>query len=73
MEMGEHSPSWRKPAYLPIACYERPLSHTPRCMVGVWHSMVGMVGAQWWAAVKPTHVAPLGTSLGNPIPSLSRL
>ena len=71
MEMEEHPPSWGKPAKLPIIRCERPLS-TPRCMVGVWRSMEGMVSAQWWAAVKPTHVAPLDTSLGNPIPSLSR-
>ena len=27
MEMGEHSPSWRKPVKLPIIRCERPLSH----------------------------------------------
>ena len=71
MEMGEHSPNWGKPAKLPIVLYARPLSHLGG-MVGVWRSMVGLGSAQWWAAVNPTYVAPLDTSLGNPIPSLSR-
>ena len=58
----------RQPPHRPL----RTSAFTPRCMVGVWYSMVGMVSVQWWAAVKPTHVAPLDTYLGNPIPSLSR-
>ena len=39
MEMDEHSPSWWKPAKLPIICCERPLSH-----LGAWLAY----GAVWW-------------------------
>ena len=72
MEMGEHSPSWRKPVKLPIHNPLRTSAFTPRCKVGVWHRTVEMVIAQWRAGVKPTHVEPLDKSLGNPINSLSR-
>ena len=70
MEMEEHPQleEARQPPHRPL----RTSAFTPRCMVGVWRSMVGMGSAQWWAAVKPTRVAPLDTSLGNPINSLSR-
>ena len=71
MEMEEHSPSQGKPAKLPIVLCERPLSH-----LGAWLAY-GNVWWGWsadrgWAAVKPTTVAPLDTSLDNPITSLSR-
>jgi hypothetical protein len=39
MEMGEHCPSWGKPAKLPIVLCERPLSH-----LGAWLAY----GAVWW-------------------------
>ena len=39
MEMEEHSPSWGKPAKLPIVLCERPLSH-----LGAWLAY----GAVWW-------------------------
>ena len=32
MEMGEHPPGWRKPAKLPMARYERPISHLFACL-----------------------------------------
>ena len=67
MEMEEHSPSQGKPASSPSSAVNVRF-HTS---VHGWR-MVGMVSAQWWAAVNPTPAAPLDTSLGNPIPSLSR-
>ena len=72
MEMEEHSPSWGKPAKLPISSSVNVRFHTSVHGWRTWRSMVGMGSAQWWAAVKPTYVAPLDTSLGSPIPSLSR-
>ena len=67
MEMEEHPPSWGKPAKLPIIRCERPLSH-----LGAWLAYGVNGSTQWWAVMKPTHVAPLDTSLGNPIAPLSR-
>ena len=39
MEMGEHPPGWRKPAKLPMARYERPISHLFACLA---------YGTVWW-------------------------
>ena len=71
MEMEEHSPSQGKPGKLPIIRCECLLSHLGARSA---HGNVRwkLVIAQWRAGVKPTHVAPLDKSLGNPIDSLSR-
>ena len=58
MEMEEHPPGQVKPAKLPTGRCERPLSH-----LGAWLAYGVNGSTQWWAVVKPTHVAPLDTSV----------